>query len=157
MRMERACLSEKDTNMKLPDYGRQEMGKSRFNLTSMSVDALLKLRDEIGSLLSKKAGELKRELQRLEADALDRSDRKKVLRIQARAHAKIAPKYRGPDGKTWAGRGLRPKWLQSLIKEGHKLEEFAVDKTAPSLKKSSVKKSRRKRKAAPTHRTARKS
>jgi DNA-binding protein H-NS len=131
------------------------MGKTRFNLTSMSVDELLKVRDEIGSLLNKKAGELKRQLQRLEADELETSERKKVLRIQARTKAKVAPKYRGPSGETWAGRGLKPKWLQLLIKEGHKLDEFTV-KPAASLKKSAVKKSRRKVRAVSTHRTSRK-
>src|SRR5678815_3175320 len=32
-----------------------------------------------------------------------------------RAHAlkgrKVAPKYRGPQGETWTGRGLAPRWL----------------------------------------------
>jgi DNA-binding protein H-NS len=132
------------------------MGKTRFNLTSMSVDELLKVRDEIGSLLGKKASELKRQLQRLEADDLETSERKKVLRIQARTKAKLAPKYRGPSGETWAGRGLKPKWLQSLIKEGHRLDEFTV-KPAASLKKSPVKKSRRKVKAVPSSRKAKSS
>jgi hypothetical protein len=26
--------------------------------------------------------------------------------------------YRGPHGETWSGRGLTPKWLQVLIREG---------------------------------------
>jgi DNA-binding protein H-NS len=24
---------------------------------------------------------------------------------------KVAPKYRGPPGETWAGRGAKPRWL----------------------------------------------
>jgi DNA-binding protein H-NS len=39
---------------------------------------------------------------------------------------KVAPKFRGPKGETWAGRGLRPEWLKDLIKQGSKLEEFAI-------------------------------
>jgi DNA-binding protein H-NS len=38
----------------------------------------------------------------------------------------VPPKYRGPGGETWAGRGARPRWLAALLKEGRKLEEFAI-------------------------------
>ena len=38
----------------------------------------------------------------------------------------IAPKYRGPDGSTWSGRGLPPKWLTSLEAEGRNREEFRI-------------------------------
>lgn len=41
---------------------------------------------------------------------------------------KLKPKYRNPAKKseTWAGRGLRPKWVVALVKQGKKLEDFAV-------------------------------
>ena len=39
---------------------------------------------------------------------------------------KIAPKYRGPGGETWAGRGATPRWLTALVKEGHSIEEFLI-------------------------------
>jgi DNA-binding protein H-NS len=39
---------------------------------------------------------------------------------------KIAPKYRGPGGETWAGRGATPRWLSALLKEGHSIEEFLI-------------------------------
>ena len=41
---------------------------------------------------------------------------------------KLKPKYRNPSKKseTWAGRGLRPKWIVDLLKQGKKLEDFAV-------------------------------
>jgi DNA-binding protein H-NS len=118
------------------------MTQNRFELASMSVDALLKLRDELASLLSRKAGELKRQLHRLQADD---AKKKNAPRLQARTSRKILPKYRGPGGETWAGRGLRPKWLNSLIKDGHKLEEFAVEKAAASTKKKRRKSSQRKK------------
>jgi DNA-binding protein H-NS len=40
----------------------------------------------------------------------------------------VKPKFRNPDNKseTWAGRGLKPKWLTALLKQGKKLEDFAV-------------------------------
>lgn len=42
--------------------------------------------------------------------------------------SKVAPKYRNPKDKsqTWSGRGLKPKWLVALLKQGRKLENFAV-------------------------------
>jgi DNA-binding protein H-NS len=40
----------------------------------------------------------------------------------------LKPKYRNPANKqeTWAGRGLRPKWLVAAMKKGGKLEQFAI-------------------------------
>src|SRR5262249_863580 len=43
---------------------------------------------------------------------------------------KIAPKYRGPSGETWAGRGAKPRWLVDAIKGGKKIENFLIDKSA---------------------------
>ena len=45
---------------------------------------------------------------------------------------KVAPKYRGLEGETWAGRGARPRWLVAAIKEGKKLEDFLIDKATPT-------------------------
>jgi DNA-binding protein H-NS len=41
---------------------------------------------------------------------------------------KLKPKYQNPKNhaETWAGRGLKPKWLVGMIKQGKKVEEFAI-------------------------------
>lgn len=41
---------------------------------------------------------------------------------------RLKPKYRNPHNprETWAGRGLKPRWLSSLLKQGKKLDELAV-------------------------------
>jgi DNA-binding protein H-NS len=39
---------------------------------------------------------------------------------------KVAPKYRGPGGETWAGRGAKPRWLTAAIKKGKKLDSFLI-------------------------------
>jgi len=39
----------------------------------------------------------------------------------------VAAKYRGPNGETWSGRGLTPKWLAALIGQGQSKESFAVN------------------------------
>ncbi len=38
----------------------------------------------------------------------------------------VAAKYRGPEGQTWTGRGLTPRWLASLVAEGRSKEDFAI-------------------------------
>jgi len=43
---------------------------------------------------------------------------------------KVPPKYRGPSGETWAGRGAKPRWLVAAIKRGKKLDDFLIDKSA---------------------------
>jgi DNA-binding protein H-NS len=48
---------------------------------------------------------------------------------------KVPPKYRGPSGETWAGRGARPRWLVAAIKDGKKLDHFLIDKSARKARK----------------------
>jgi DNA-binding protein H-NS len=54
----------------------------------------------------------------------------------------VPPKYRNPDNpsETWAGRGLKPRWLAAAIKAGKKLEHFSI---AAPVKKWPAKKSRK--------------
>jgi DNA-binding protein H-NS len=116
----------------------------------MSVDALLKLRDDIGSLLGRRAGELRQQLARLGGEAPSRGGRGRRAKGSLKGR-KVAPKFRGPGGETWAGRGARPKWLAALLQQGRKLEEFAIGpggpaKRAASRRKSAAKRSPRKRK-----------
>jgi DNA-binding protein H-NS len=61
----------------------------------------------------------------------------------------VAPKYRNPENpaETWAGRGLRPRWLTAAIKGGKEQDDFLIpgaDK-GPAAKPS--KKPRKTRKA----------
>ena len=39
---------------------------------------------------------------------------------------KVAPKFKGPDGETWSGRGLMPRWLSALVAQGRIKDEFAI-------------------------------
>ena len=38
----------------------------------------------------------------------------------------VAAKYRGPNGETWSGRGLMPKWMSALVAQGKTKEDFAI-------------------------------
>jgi len=38
----------------------------------------------------------------------------------------VPPKYRGPNGETWSGRGLMPRWMAALVAQGRQKDEFAI-------------------------------
>lgn len=100
------------------------------NLKAMDVDALLALRGEIDETLEQRSRELKKQLSALET-ARGRPARAAAGgRSSALKGVKVAPKYRGPNGETWAGRGAHPKWLSALLDEGHTLDEFSIEGAA---------------------------
>ena len=98
------------------------------DLKKMDVDALLTLRADVERALAERARDLQRQVA-----LLDRAPSKKrgrpaggAVRASTLKGTKVPPRYRGPDGETWAGRGAQPRWLTALLKEGHSLEEFSV-------------------------------
>lgn len=38
----------------------------------------------------------------------------------------VAAKFIGPNGESWSGRGLMPRWLSALVAQGQAKENFAV-------------------------------
>jgi DNA-binding protein H-NS len=44
------------------------------------------------------------------------------------ARGPVAAKYRDPENptETWAGRGLKPRWLTAAIKGGKKQDDFLI-------------------------------
>jgi DNA-binding protein H-NS len=52
--------------------------------------------------------------------------RKPAAKRSAAAGTTVAPKFRGPNGETWSGRGLTPKWLAALESQGKSRVDFAV-------------------------------
>ena len=40
----------------------------------------------------------------------------------------VTPKYRGPSGETWSGRGRQPRWLTELEATGRNRQEFLIEK-----------------------------
>ena len=101
---------------------------AKINLASMSVDALLQLREDVGRALSSRAGDLQRQLAALGKGAGGRGRSSKLKGTT------VAPKYRGPGGETWAGRGAMPRWMAAAIKEGKKRDDFLIDKSAAAAK-----------------------
>lgn len=114
----------------------------RASLTSMSVEELLKLRDDVGRILGQRAGQLQDQLSRLGGEV--RGGRRGGRSSLKGRKAPI--KYRDRSGNTWAGRGAQPIWLREKLKAGSKLEDFAVQEAAASRKTSPRKTKRRRRK-----------
>ena len=115
---------------------------AKSNLASMSVDALLELRDDIGKVLSRRAGQLRDQLSRLGGE-IRSSRRGRPSLLKGRS---VPVKYRDRSGNTWAGPRAQPVWLREKLKAGAKLEDFAVQKTVAS-RKASPRKSKKRRKA----------
>jgi len=38
----------------------------------------------------------------------------------------VPAKFRGPNGESWSGRGLMPRWLAALVAQGQAKETFAI-------------------------------
>ena|ERR1700726_3723086 len=101
-----------------------------MNLKSMSIDRLIGLRQKVDAALNSKVVDQRRTLE---------SELSKLTRFQGGAarfksaagpgaRGKVAAKYRNPDdhNETWAGRGLKPKWLTAAIKAGKKQDDFLI-------------------------------
>jgi DNA-binding protein H-NS len=113
------------------------MNMSSANLKTMSFDKLSKLRDQVDAILSVKVAEERRAVQ----SRLNELDHLAVNGARAKgaghgSRGAIAPKYRNPENpaETWAGRGLKPRWLAAALKSGKKLEDFSVEASGKSTR-----------------------
>jgi DNA-binding protein H-NS len=100
----------------------------KVNLSGMSFEALVDLREQVDETLLKRRAEIEKQLARMGAVVSGA----RVVRGAGSAlkGRKVPPKYRGPSGETWAGRGARPRWLVAAIKSGKKIDDFLIDKSA---------------------------
>jgi DNA-binding protein H-NS len=87
------------------------MAKQR--LSSMNIEDLIKLRDDIGAALDDKAKGLQLQLRQLGNGDLPQ----KRGGVKGR---KVPPKYRSKKNPklTWAGRGATPVWMRDEMKAG---------------------------------------
>jgi len=105
---------------------------AKVNLSGMSVEALMDLRKRVDETLHKRRAELEKQLERVIAFGGARVVGGGASALKGR---KVPPKYRGPSGETWAGRGAKPRWLVAAIKGGKKLDDFLIDKSARKRRK----------------------
>ena len=101
------------------------------NLSRMTVEALMDLRKRVDETLLERRAEIEEQLGRMER-TIAVVGRLRIVRGGASVlkGRKVPPKYRSPSGETWAGRGVRPRWLVAAIKGGKKLDDFLIDKSA---------------------------
>jgi len=95
------------------------------NIARMDVAELLDLRDQIEDHLSQRRTHMEKELARLDGGTrvVGRGTTSSTLKGR-----KVRPKYRLGQ-RTWAGRGMRPKWLVEAMRGSKKkLEDFLIDK-----------------------------
>lgn len=50
----------------------------------------------------------------------------RARKAAAPATKQAAAKFRGPNGESWSGRGLMPRWLSALVAQGKTKEDFAI-------------------------------
>jgi DNA-binding protein H-NS len=98
---------------------------AKVNLSGMTVEALMDLRKRVDETLLKRRAEIETQLERMAVVGGTRVVRGGGSVLRGR---KVPPRYRGPSGETWAGRGVKPRWLVAAIKEGKKLDHFLIDK-----------------------------
>ena len=103
----------------------------KVNLSGMNVEALMHLRERVDEMLLQHRAEIEQQLERMDR-TIAVVGRLRIVRggRSALKGMKVPPKYRGPSGETWAGRGARPVWLVAAIKRGKKLDDFLIDKSA---------------------------
>jgi DNA-binding protein H-NS len=113
-------------------------------LKSMSIEKLVELKDRVEATLASKVLDQRRALES-ELSKLGRfqggNARGKSALGRGGARGAVAPKYRNPENpaETWAGRGLKPRWLTAAIKGGKKIEDFAIAGAAPKAARSGKK------------------
>src|SRR5262245_65911606 len=98
------------------------MPKPKHDLSSASLDTLLKLRDEIAEVLAHRAALLRDELSKLGHQI----GSKGKIRGSSLKGRKVAVKYSDRSGNTWAGRGAQPRRLREKVKAGAQLDIFVV-------------------------------
>jgi DNA-binding protein H-NS len=126
------------------------VGGNQMNLKSMSIDRLTDLRHRVEAALASKVIDQRRALES-ELGKLNRLQGSKTLRKNGSGfgvRGPVAPKYRNPQNpeETWAGRGLRPKWLTAAIKGGKSADDFLIRGAVPSTKATKPKRARKARK-----------
>jgi DNA-binding protein H-NS len=110
----------------------------KFNLSSLSMDELWALHEEVGNILSEKITSEKRELEQRLAKLnsgimgkINRPDPQTAERGSARRkYPPVLPKFQNPSdpSETWAGRGKQPRWLVLQLKAGKKMNDFLIDR-----------------------------
>jgi DNA-binding protein H-NS len=120
-------------------------------LKTMPIAKLQALKSQVEAAISAKVTERRRELETELAKLTGYDGRGKAGKFGRGARmGAVAPKYRNPENptETWAGRGLKPRWLTAAIKGGKKQDDFLIPGAVTSASAAQpTKKTRKVRKA----------
>ena len=127
--------------MRKKQISRKQRKQRKHNLAGLNFESLMDLRNQVDEALSGYRSTLERQLEALGSSVASLGGKvARRTRGSMLKGTKVAPKFRSPKGETWAGRGAKPRWLVAAIKEGKKLEDFAIEKTVGKAKKARKKK-----------------
>src|SRR5271168_812416 len=118
-------------------------------LKTMSIDKLRDMKSKIEAAISAKVAERRHELESELSKLAHLGGGGKAIKFgRGGPKGPVAPKYRNPENsnETWAGRGLKPRWLAAAIKGGKKIEDFAIGVVPASAKGNGARKPRKARK-----------
>jgi DNA-binding protein H-NS len=118
-------------------------------LKTMTIPKLQDLKSQVEAAISTKVTERRRELESELSKLAGFTGGGKASKFgRSGRMGPVAPKYRNPENpaETWAGRGLRPRWLAAAVKSGKKLEDFAI--AGPAAKTAKPGKKARRAKSA---------
>jgi DNA-binding protein H-NS len=114
------------------------MKPGKFKISTLSMDELWALHEEVGNLLSEKIANEKRQLEERLAKLnggiiakMNRPDPQAPGRRKVRRkYPPVLPKFQNPSdpSETWAGRGKQPRWLVSQLKAGKKVNDFLINR-----------------------------
>ena len=99
-------------------------------LKNMDVDELLALRGDVEAALKEQARDLERQIALLDGGNSTGHGKRRGrpagggARASALKGKSVPPKYRGPGGETWAGRGAMPRWLRACSMRGIRSRSF---------------------------------
>lgn len=102
------------------------------NLNNLSEQELAELIANASKQLEHKRGSKKREtiaqIKDLAASVGVQVEIIDATNKTSRAGSKVAVKYRDPSNPkhVWTGRGMKPRWLKTLLDAGRTIEEFQI-------------------------------
>lgn len=119
-------------------------------LKTMPIAKLQQLKSQVEAAIGAKVTERRRELETELSKLAGFGGGGKASKFARGGRTgPVAPKYRNPENpaETWAGRGLKPRWLTAAIKGGTKLDDFLIPGAGKGAAAKPTKKTRKVRKA----------
>ena len=96
----------------------------------MSLEELKSLQKDIEKAIDtyeqRQKAEARKELEE-HAKALGFKLKELVSEKSTKPKKPVPPKYQHPEtGKTWSGRGMKPKWIKEYIESGNSLDDLII-------------------------------